>query len=165
MVGGGVGLAAIAVVAVMMMNKGKDGGTEDLKLPVNGSTGASAAVTAAAMTAVQWDSAFAKLDTLTDMLGTANATSATLALSKLDSLRTQAASDTARKARVVFLTARAHFVLSENATDDAEKQRELRTGCALLMSNEGLGARGGLASQFSFFLKGDTKAKLPALCP
>jgi len=114
--------------------------------------------------AINWTATLARLDTLTDYLGGATATSATLAIAKLDSLAPLATGDT-NPATIVFYRARAHLILSDNAQGAAEKSRELRAACSLLLDNEGLGTRGGLGKQFTFFLKGDSAQKLPALCP
>ena len=162
-IGGGVVVVGAVVAFMMMKGAGTPSGTEQFR---NQAPGA-APTTPAAQTAadINWDSTFAKLDSMTDILGDASAASATLALARLDSLRPLAATDTVRKARVVFLTARGHMVLSDKADDASVKAKELNTACGLLLANEGLGTRAGMGKTFTFLLHGDKAQNMPAFCP
>jgi predicted Ser/Thr protein kinase len=165
-IGGGVALVA-GLVFVAMKFAGGGNGAVQTNQPLDGKA-PNANPPAAQTVVINWDSAFAKLDSMTDVTeGTA--TSATVALAKLDSLQPAAAADTVKRVRVIFLKAKAHFVRSLLSDDNATQKSELTAGCSLLMNNEGLATKASavLEKQFSFFLRGDKTQKppVPAMCP
>jgi serine/threonine protein kinase len=154
-------IAAVVVLAVgatgYFLTKDK-GAAEPLSQQLSEAAPTGATTTAApALGAI-----FASLDSAVDVLTGTPATAAA-ALTRLDSIAPLAQSDE-DKVHVQFARAKAHFILSEGATDGATRTREKNAGCAILRDHEGAASRTKFKDNFEFFLYGNTKQGLPAAC-
>jgi hypothetical protein len=162
-------IAAVAVVVVLLIGGGayiamaRGADRNGAAVPQGDTTHPVDHSTPAVPAGADLSNAFEQIEPMTDVTRDANTQTATRALALLDSIAPAARTDSDR-VHVALLKSEAHFVRSDDATAESEKQTEISVGCTILKDYEGKASRTRFKKRFDVFLHGDPSKGLPKTC-